>query len=253
MTRRRALLDPGLVLVAWILAGPLGAQPLAPAPDSARAPGVDLVAPCAGGIVSDDATVETGWGWVPSAVEGTYLQEYAVADLPTRGFSSVCACWLRTRADDSIDFEIVAYAAVDGLPAEAPFAAVPARAEGLPLGVVGAFTEVPVAIEFPDTVEPDGTIFVGVRWNPSVDQFFFVCADTTPTAEPTRVWFRDDRATGWDNTETTRDPLFLDHSAILLRPVPRAPFEIEVPVLGWAGTAVLAAALALAGLLWLRR
>ena len=206
----------------------------------------DLLTPCSEGVVDDDATVESGYGWVPSAIWGVYVQAYDRTDIRPAGVDSVCVCWLRTRDDDSIDFEVVFYRELaDGIPELEPYAAFPARATGVPMGVVGQFTRV-------DTrgvaIPPDGPVYIGVRWDPSLDQFFFVCNDRTPETPYTEAFFIDDRAEGWGIASDTNDPIFTPHRAMMVRPVPRQPVAIEVPALGSVGKGLLALLLALAGI-----
>ena len=86
-----------------------------------------------------------------------------------------------------------------------------------------------------------------MRWNPSADRFFFVCADTTPEAPRVNLFFRDDRASGWDNAFETSDPIFLDHRAVLVRARSRTRSLVDVPALGAAGLAALVILLGLAG------
>ena len=169
--------------------------------------------------------------------------------------ASVCVCWLRTAGDDEIDFEVVFYRAVRDLegdlePAEQPYIAIPATTADVPQGIVGVFSEVQV----PAVRIPYGEFYIGVRWNPSADPFFFVCADTTPETPRTNLFFRDDRASGWDNAFDTNDPLFRDHRAILVRaqPWPKT-IPVEVPALGATGMALLAALLGWIGLRAVRR
>ncbi len=103
---------------------------------------------------------------------------------------------------------------------------------------------------------PAGTFYVGARWNAMVDQFFFVCADTTPSTPRTNLWWIDDRAEGWDNSFTTIDPIFAQHRAALIRPVaaPVAAVDgtVDVPI-GANALALLVTALAAAGLIRLWR
>lgn len=204
--------------------------------------------PCADGVVYDDGSTETGWGWVPSAIQGQYVQEFSGADLPTRELEKICICFLRTSVDADIDFDVVFYRDEDGRPAREPFATIPAQGLGIPQGVANAtFIEVPL----PGVEVPVGTFYAGPRWNPSVDRFFFVCADTTPTSPLTDLWFIDDRAEDWDSALTTEDPLFQFHRSVLIRPVASGTVPIELP-LGFTATALLAVCLACAGfyLLW---
>ncbi len=210
---------------------------------------------CEDGVVKDDGSLETGWGWVPSVIEGEYVQVFHSSEFSSSVVGSVCVCWLRTRNDDDIDFEVVFYRAVRDLegdlrPADAPYIAIPATTADVPEGIVGVFTEVAV----PAVRIPYGEFYIGVRWNPSADRFFFVCADTTPETPRTNLFFRDDRASGWDNAFDTNDPIFRDHRAILVRAQPRPEVNaVDVPALGAAGLGVLGVLLAAAGGWLLRR
>lgn len=192
---------------------------------------------------------------MPTAIRGEYVQQFNSGELPSRYIDRVCLCFLRTQADADLDFDLVFYRPNgDGLPdGITPFAVVPGQIRNVPLGVANpAFTEV----EVPTPVEvPAGIFFVGARWNPSVDQFFFLCSDTTPSTPPTNLWWIDDRSDEWDNAFTTTDPIFVNHRAALVRPVALEDATgiegVDVPV-GSNGLALLAIVLAGAGLfrLW---
>ncbi len=230
----------------------VAAQTLAPPPFE----GSNVPEPlCEDGVVKDDGSLETGWGWVPTVIEGEYAQVFDSSEFPTSVVASVCVCWLRTEGDNDIDFEVVFYRAVVDLegdlrPADEPYVAVPATATGVPQGIVGAFVEV----EVPAVRIPFGEFYIGVRWNPSADRFFFVCADTTPETPRTNLFFRDDRASGWDNAFDTTDPLFLEHRAILVRAQPRPDISFaDVPALDAAGLGVLGLLLAAIGVGAVRR
>ena len=80
------------------------------------------------------------------------------------------------------------------------------------------------------------------------DEFFFVCADHSAATERVDGYFIDDRAKEWTSVLKARDPIFLEHRAMLIRA--RADPEAVGPVLGWIQLTVLSAFLALAG--WLR-
>ncbi len=240
------------------------AQPLAPDP-SVRGE-VGGGEDCADGVVSDDGSAETGYGWVPSVIEGEYVQEFSSSDFASRRLESVCICWIRTMPDATIDFEIVFYAGeiVDGeaAPAAVPYAAVPASAEVVPVGITESFFEVDVT----GVMIPHGKSFIGARWDASSDQFFFICADHEDPAppdavardpvagDPVEVFFRDDRSHGeWTSVFDTSDPIFVGHRAMLVRARPGPAIPVEVPALGAAGLAALAAALAILALTAVRR
>jgi len=184
---------------------------------------------------------------VPSVIRGEYVQEFHSSEFPSRVLDRLCICWLRTRTDVDIDFDLVFYRDVEGQPDEKPFAVVPASAQDVPLGVAnGTFYEIPL----PEVEIPLGTFYVGPRWNAQVDQFFFLCADTSPTTPKTDLWFIDDRAEGWDSALTTIDPIFAPHRAVMIRPVARGA-AVDIPI-GATALAVLALVLATCALvrLW---
>ncbi len=229
-------------------------QPLAP--DAIPGAGGDPAEACAGGVVVDDGSAETGYGWVPSVIEGEYVQEFDSLLFTSRRLRSVCVCWLRTRPDTTIDFEVVFYRQVVDpkdrerlIPADTPYAAFPASAEVTPLGIDESFFEVDVT----NVVIPAGPSYIGVRWDASRDQFFFICADHTEETLPVEVFFRDDRAKGeWASVFETIDPIFRDHRAIMVRALPGPLAVVDVPALGAAGLALLATALAALALVMLK-
>ncbi|MCP4661892.1 MAG: hypothetical protein GY856_41340 [bacterium] len=200
---------------------------------------------CTDGVVKDDGSPEIGWGWVPSVVEGQYVQEFHSGEFPTRNLETVCVCWLRTRTDSDLDFAVVFYDDVGGEPAITPFAAIPATATGVGTGAAGGrFFTVDVSV----VRVPLGTFYVGVRWDPSADQFFFICADTSPETEPVNVFFIDDRADAWTNVFDSGDPIFDLHRAILVRAVASDTAAVEIPALGPGGLWILGGLLSAAGL-----
>lgn len=242
-----------LIAVCWLsCALSIAAQPMAPEPaDAVPAPGAGTAgggsAECEDGVVVDDGTAETGYGWVPSVIEGEYVQVFDAEAFSSRRLRSVCVCWLRTRMDSTIDFEIVFYRQVmdpeDGerlIPDALPYAVFPASAEVLPKGITESFFEVDVR----DVIIPPGRSYIGARWDASRDQFFFVCADHSEETPAVEVFFRDDRSEGeWTSVFETADPIFRDHRAIMVRALPGPLVAIDVPALGAGGSALLAAAL----------
>lgn len=222
------------------------AQTLSTPADPGRA--VAFSDACEDGWVRDDGSAETGYGWVPSVVEGIYVQEILAEDLPFPELRTVCVCWLRTRTDTDISFDVVFFTQQGEEPALQPYAVVPAQAADVPSGVTGRFYEVDVSgVEL-----MPGTSYVGVRWNPSVDPFFFVCVDTSPATDPVQVFFIDDRAQGWGDVFNTLDPIFADHRAMMVRVHARFVTLLDVPTLGSMGAALLGVLLAAAALRSLR-
>ena len=187
----------------------------ASAPEPAEEPEAAEETACAGGVIKDDGSVETGYGYVPSAVMGVYLQRFHSEEFPSRELSEVCVCWLRTREDDDLDFEVVFYEDEGGRPAGEPYAKVASTADEVPKGVeaAGRFYSVDVS----GVTLAEGASYIGVHWNPSRAQFVFVCTDTSQETEYVTVFSAEDRAPAWTDIKTSRDPIFKPHRAILLR------------------------------------
>lgn len=207
----------------------------------------------------DDGVPESGYGWVPSAIEGEYVQAFDTGTLSQRVLDAACVCMLRTGTVDAIDFEVVVYASrevvddqgeVRVIPEAEPFAAVPARLDGVPTGVQANWIEVPL-----DGLRlPLGRFYLGARWDPSVAVRFFVCVDQTETTDVVGGFFRDDRSEGiWTSVFATNDPIFIPHRSMLLRLRGSDVPALEVPALSPVGLAALAAGLMLLGLLGLAR
>ena len=172
---------------------------------------------CVGGVIKDDGTSETGYGFVPSAVKGQVVQEFRATELGGSALSKVCVCWLGKRDDTELDYEVVFYQDADGTPAAEPYAAVAATASQVPRKGEsdGFFYEVDVSEV---TLDSDPT-YIGVRWNPSVDPFFFVCVDTDEETEVVRAFSREDRARRWTDVLNTSDSIFAHHHAVMVRAV----------------------------------
>lgn len=202
-------------------AGPSGPQMpiVAPPAGSYKKAKKGYVPSCQGpnSVIKDDGQLETGYGYVPNATAGIYLQEYQAEEFANRELERVCVCWLHKRDDSEIDFEVVFYEKKEGRPAEEPYASRPGKAKDVPLKKEsgGAFYDVDVSGV---TLVP-GTSYIGVRWNPSVDPFFFVCADHGPDSKVTAGFQRDDRAPNWLSVLGSPDPIFTKHKAMMLRAV----------------------------------
>ncbi len=216
---------------------------------------------CIDGVVVDDGTAEGGFGWVPSVLDGRYVQEYRASQFPTRRLEKVCVCVFRgsqNDTDDSFEFEVVFYESVpvppeedlektfDRMPAREPYASYPFLAEGVPQGAGEHFYEIDVS----GVRMPTGTSYIGLRWNANADTFFFICSDQTEETPPVNAYFRDEEANGWTSVFKTNDPIFDDHRAFLIRAVPSLETVVEVPTLGNAGSLTLL--VLLAGLAWRR-
>lgn len=205
---------------------------------------------CEDGLILDDGTAETAYGWVPSAIWGEFVQTFPVGPLISSRLESVCVCWTRTRSDDALDFEVVVYSGTQGNPGRAELYSIQASLDAVPEWPDAAFVEVEIPLDAP--VLGGGFHHIGVRWNPSVDQFFFLCADQSPTDDPEGGFFRDDRSEGeWASILETTDPIFRDHRAMMVRV--RAQQVAWVPTAGSLGLAALTFLMGLTGWFGLRR
>jgi hypothetical protein len=128
---------------------------------------------------------------------------------------------------------------------------VEATAELVPVFPDGAFVSVDVS--HADMRADTNVFYLGVRWNPSVDDFFFVCVDQSDATPVVDGWFIDDRAGDWTSVLDTLDPIFDDHRAMMIRARAAEGYYAMVPALGPAGIVLLVAVICGAGWLVLRR
>jgi len=172
--------------------------------------------PCAEGVIKDDGSVDTGYGFVPSATEGTYVQAFSSGEFEHPFLDRVCVCWLKTRYDRDVEFEVQLYADVNGRPAASPLARVKASAKDVARSVAdaGAFVDV----DMHGVAIPEGPFFIGVQWNPSVAKFLFVCVDRGEATAKIPTFYREG-AVGWTSVEESRDPIFVPHRALMLRAI----------------------------------
>lgn len=237
------------VVAVILLAGNAAAQVLGPGavPEGAPAQGND----CSDGVVKDDGSLETGYGWVPSAVDGRYVQRFEYTELNSRKLEEVCICWTRTSSDDEIRFQVQLYRDRGGFPSRHPEASVEAVAAGVPEFPDGAFVSVDVSDA--DMRIPTDVSYIGVQWDPSEDVFFFVCADHSDVMPVTDGWFIDDRADEWTSVLVTNDPIFDDHRAMMIRARGVEGYYALVPTLGTTGIIVMVVVMAFAASLLLRK
>ena len=206
---------------------------------------------CTDGVVKDDGSLETGYGWVPSAVDGRYVQRFEAAEFRSRKMEEICICWTRTRSDEEISFQVQLYRDRSGRPARFPEASVDVVATLVPTFPEGAFYSVDVSDA--DMHAPTEVFYLGVQWDPSVDDYFFLCVDTTETTPVVDGWFIDDRADEWSSVLQSSDPIFSDHRAMMIRAGALEGYCPMVPTMGIKGGAVFAVLLACLGVVLLAR
>lgn len=205
------------------------------------APVAEPATDCRDGLVADDGSVETGYGFVPNSKEGIFVQRFDPQRAAATVFKAVCVCWLKTRGDRNIEFEVVLFEDQGGGPAPKPSFAhgATATAEQVAPDVksAGSFVRVPL----PPVPLPAGPFYLGVRWNPHTASHLFVCADKTPRGDDdgggagTPGFFREDVRPRWSSLEAAKDPNMKGHQALMIRavlgpapPVP-APANASAP------------------------
>jgi hypothetical protein len=216
---RRRCRWTSLGVLAWLAVwgAPAFGSPAAPLGGTGGTAGSSEAHDCASGVVQDDGDPESGYGFVPSATEGVYVQELQSGELPRRQLAKVCLCLMKTRGESDAEVEVVFYRDAGGRPVDEPYAAVRGKVEDLPRTkeTAGRFYEFDVT----GVTVPEGASWVGARWNPSEAAFLFICNDLTETTEKAGVFFREDRSPRWTSVFEAKDPIFKPHRAILVRAV----------------------------------
>lgn len=220
MRKKTSFLSTALFLALATSAG-------ASAPTPAESKPAERPDDCSDGVVLDDGSVETGYGFVPTAKWGIVLQRFQSADFPSRHLDRVCVCWLRTRNVADFDYQVVLYEEVDGRPAQTPYATIATRAENVVKGKENAGRLDPV--DATGVRVPEGAFYLGVRWDPSAAPYTFVCADHSADSKVVPGFQREDRAADWIDMLDTRDPVFTNHRAALLRAVAKPEGWVPPP------------------------
>ncbi|QQR75053.1 MAG: hypothetical protein IPJ17_05585 [Holophagales bacterium] len=207
--------------------------------------GTPVVNGCAGGQIHDDGVPENGYGWNNTVVDGRYVDRFTPASYPFR-YGTVCLCWVRQGSDDTIAYDVIAYD--DDGPSGTPgtlLGSVPAVASGVPTALPGAFYTVDLSTVTANVTS--GSIYLGARWNASVEQGFYLCADES-SATPLAGGEAWSNVAPWVQTTT----LFPNYRALQVQ-AGEGTALIEVPTLDHVGLAALLAALAASALFLLRR
>jgi hypothetical protein len=201
-------------------------------------------------VVRDDGTAEDGYGWVASAIEGVYVQTFEPEEFPSGRLDRACICWMRSRDDATIDFEVVIFGDNHGVPLMEPAVAIPATAAAVPTALDGRFYEVDLG----GVQLGRDTFHLGVRWDPSVDQYFYLCADKSEETPVAQGFFIDDRADEWASVVGNDDPTFFGHRAMFIRAVAEPGVAAaSVPTMGTMGIVVFVVLMAIVAFLILGR
>lgn len=171
---------------------------------------------CQGGYIVDDGKADKGYSFVSSAKWGMYVQKVESEKFPSRHLQNVCVCWFQKPGGGDADFEVLFFTAEGERPAMEPYAKVKATAKALGQGKLDAKWH---TVDVAGVSIPEGVSYIGVRWRPKKEPRLFVCSDHSSETPRQVGFFGEDRSKGWVNLETTSDPIFIPHRALLLRTV----------------------------------
>ena len=149
----------------------------------------DFVGPCSEGTVSDDGSVENGYGWGTGYL---FVQEFTPEEYPFV-YSDVCAGFTRSEGDSTLIFHVLVFD--DNGPENGPGTLLGATAAVI--DDVGAWldhTMASVDIGEQGVVVEEGSVFIGVGWNESTEIGFHVAADESPATLGRNGYFSADGA-----------------------------------------------------------
>ncbi len=149
----------------------------------------NLAGPCSEGTVTDDGSVENGYGWGTGSI---FVQEFTPDEYPFV-YSGVCAGFTRSEADSSLVFHVLVFD--DNGPGNGPGTLLGSSAAVI--DDVGSWLEHTMAsvdIVNQGVVVEDGSVFIGVGWNESTETGFHVAVDESPTTPGRNGYFSADGA-----------------------------------------------------------
>lgn len=155
---------------------------------------------CEGGLVYDDGVFENGY--TLNAADARMVQRFDPLSVPAT-LRNVCVCWSRLGADTSLSFNIQVYQVGASGPG-ALIASVPAVANNVPQGLPGAFYSYDLSSA---GITTNGNVYIGVQWNDTVDDNFFLCGDEG--AAPARpAYMSVNGGVFWGSALSVIGPLF---------------------------------------------
>lgn len=149
---------------------------------------------CEGGLINDDGTFENGYSFNPGFGinnQAYFAEPYTLPAVPYQ-FQHACICLTRVGSDADFSFDVIVFDDAESEPAT-ELERVTITATAVPIWPTTAFYTFPLSVV---ATAPD--IWVGVNWNPDVEQGFFFCADENgPSPSLGRVTI--DGGTTWEN------------------------------------------------------
>jgi len=185
-------------------------------------PGVGPVGPevpvgsaCAGGEIYDDGSAENGYSGNPMAVSQFQgVQQFTPSVYPA-GYDTVCLA-LVSLAGANLDFEIQVHDdnGAGGSPGTL-LGSLPVSAAGIPASLPCTFYEFDISSLMLNI--PDGSVYIGVSWNPMLFPSRFICADETPATPLHPGFVNFNTGSGWQATQSPA--LFPGYRAKLIRAI----------------------------------
>jgi len=187
--RYSAPLRVGFLAMVWPL--------IMTSPAGAGLPLCEMVWPeggfhCAGGEILDDGTSEASEGYpaVTSVTSSTKVQKFTPPAYPSV-YHEVCVAWTAGEGDTTLSYEVVFYD--DDGPGGEPgtlLAAVPTSASSVPYSGVSFYS---TSVASPPVT--DGSIYIGVRYDPSIDNFYLRVDRSVSTQQQVMRWSTNDGLT----------------------------------------------------------
>jgi hypothetical protein len=197
--------------------------------------------PCMGGLGYDDGSYEDAYGFFSGVLDGMMVQRFVPGVTPYQ-INEVCANLTHTGSDSEWSGTIAVFADTGSGPgvllAEVPFTA-------SPVGLWPNYLPFTLDISASNVVV-NGNFYLGVHWNPTAEENFFVTADQSVTTPLNPGYFQFDGG-GWNAITGA----FVNYRALGISVAGGIP--VDVPALGPWGLLGLVGVLMVGGLFLLRR
>jgi len=161
--------------------------------------------PCNGGEVLDDGSPESFLGAISTSPRRTVVQRFTPPSYPSV-YYEVCVAWGRSGSDPEISYDVVFYD--DDGPNGDPgtlLAAVPTSMSSVPFTFSYGFSSTSVAAP----AVTSGSLYIGFRWFPSIEQDFYYLVDSSPSTPQQVVRSSVDDGVSWAYTPSLGKALFI--------------------------------------------
>lgn len=146
----------------------------------------------AGTAIFDDGTFESAITWGPGTAPLVTWAMRVDPPFPASRLEEVCICWtiLTYPADDEVSFDVAVWDAMG--PGGAPgnlIGKLRQVATGVPALPASQFYRYDLASL---GIRTTGPLYIGPAWDPTEDQFFYACIDTSPATARQPVYYGAD-------------------------------------------------------------